>query len=601
MLSLMIHADFEDVPKSNQTRGNVEEQERNLAVIGENATHSAEYVTIVSNAIKTSFDEHQQGNSKTAEDIIGKRIEPIDQKDNVISFSVSRIMECDVNIYPIDCNKQRNNDHLSSNDGLIDSPIYTSVLDISMEDCKQDDEYNHLNEQRNTDSHDDEYDHAGLLLCNEIYSDYTGIWKKSDLTENSQKLTAAIDKQGEELHREIDILIQKLKSDLSEMDSKQLALIIKQEDEIALTISEITQCIADLKTLLDSSDVNRVSVYKSRNAKFRRLPPKLSICFPHFTPQKINKEQLHQQLGSLSALSTKTEEHGCIIDSPDVELTSVEGPLINVPPIITDINTEYGEFKLRNVTCLDDEQIWTCGDENIMRLYNLQGELVQTIKTKSGNNPWAMAVTRSGDLVYADYHDKTVNIVKKKKIMPLIRLKGWRPLGVCSTASDDLLVVMVSNDNKQSKVVRYSGSTEKQRIQDDDKGQHLYSCGGLLNTKYISENRNLDICVSDFYARAIVVVNQAGKFRFNYIGLPSTTKGLFSPRGITTDSYSRILAADSSYDNECIHILDENGHFLRYIHNCQLHTPWGLCVDTKDNLFMAECYTGKVKKLQYYM
>eukprot|EP00105_Crassostrea_gigas_P040214 XP_019924362.1 PREDICTED: uncharacterized protein LOC109619216 [Crassostrea gigas] len=433
----------------------------------------------------------------------------------------------------------------------------------------------------------------------EIASIY--ISQKSDLTENSQKLTAAIDKQGEELHREIDILIQKLKSDLSEMDSKQLALIIKQEDEIALTISEITQCIADLKTLLDSSDVNRVSVYKSRNAKFRRLPPKLSICFPHFTPQKINKEQLHQQLGSLSALSTKTEEHGCIIDSPDVELTSVEGPLINVPPIITDINTEYGEFKLRNVTCLDDEQIWTCGDENIMRLYNLQGELVQTIKTKSGNNPWAMAVTRSGDLVYADYHDKTVNIVKKKKIMPLIRLKGWRPLGVCSTASDDLLVVMVSNDNKQSKVVRYSGSTEKQRIQDDDKGQHLYSCGGLLNTKYISENRNLDICVSDFYARAIVVVNQAGKFRFNYIGLPSTTKGLFSPRGITTDSYSRILAADSSYDNECIHILDENGHFLRYIHNCQLHTPWGLCVDTKDNLFMAECYTGKVKKLQYYM
>eukprot|EP00105_Crassostrea_gigas_P040212 XP_019924360.1 PREDICTED: uncharacterized protein LOC105331977 isoform X2 [Crassostrea gigas] len=205
-----------NVPKSNQTRGNVEEQERNLAVIGENATHSAEYVTIVSNAIKTSFDEHQQGNSKTAEDIIGKRcaaffsglllgiiitlvlhrkcrlcvrkhIEPIDQKDNVISFSVSRIMECDVNIYPIDCNKQRNNDHLSSNDGLIDSPIYTSVLDISMEDCKQDDEYNHLNEQRNTDSHDDEYDHAGLLLCNEIYSDC----KRNVLCVNSVYATAA--------------------------------------------------------------------------------------------------------------------------------------------------------------------------------------------------------------------------------------------------------------------------------------------------------------------------------------------------------------------------------------------------------------------------
>lgn len=166
-----------NVPISNQTRDNIENQERNLAVIGENATLSgrktAEYVTTVSNAIKTSFDEHQQ--------------EPIDLKDNNISCSISRIIECNVNIYPIDCNKQRNNDHLSFNDGPFDSPIYTSVLEISMEYCKQDDEYNHLNEQRNTDSHNDEYDHAGLLLCNEIYLDC----KRNVLCVNSVYATAA--------------------------------------------------------------------------------------------------------------------------------------------------------------------------------------------------------------------------------------------------------------------------------------------------------------------------------------------------------------------------------------------------------------------------
>lgn len=64
---IKIYYFFKDVPISNQTRYNVENQERNLAVIGENGTHSgrktAEYVTIVSNAIKTSFDEHQQGKS----------------------------------------------------------------------------------------------------------------------------------------------------------------------------------------------------------------------------------------------------------------------------------------------------------------------------------------------------------------------------------------------------------------------------------------------------------------------------------------------------------------------------------------------------------
>ncbi|XP_056008562.1 tripartite motif-containing protein 2-like [Ostrea edulis] len=428
--------------------------------------------------------------------------------------------------------------------------------------------------------------------------------EKSELETKYGKLTTAADQQGEALHREVTAIVNQRKSDIQEMKNKHLSTLNKNTEEITQKMAELKQIISDLKSILKSNDVSLTSTYKSRNGEFRQLPPKVRVTLPSLSPQKINTEKLREMFGSLSPLSINTEHGDTMksaeaVSSPPVKpMKSAEAvssppvkPLLDEPRITDTIDTGY-RHRLYSVSCLSEDQVWTCGDNETMNLLNLQSKLLTSIKTKSGDTPTDIAVTRDGDLVYTDSNN--INLIKNKQIQTVITLQGWRPLNVCNTSSDDLLVTMISDDREQSKVVRYSGSTEKQSIQFDDQGRPLYSSGGLY--KYLSENRNLDICVADWSVSAVVVVNQSGKLRFRYTGHPSNTEQSFDPRGITTDSQSHILTAD--YNNHRIHILDQDGQFLRYIH-CDLDTPWGLCVDIRDNLFVAERFTAKVKKIQY--
>ena len=170
-----------------------------------------------------------------------------------------------------------------------------------------------------------------------------------------------------------------------------------------------------------------------------------------------------------------------------------------------------------------------------MSLYNLQGELLRFIQTKSKNGAWNIAVTQDKNLIYTDYGDRSVNLVRGTQIQKLITLKGWAPLYLCISSSGDLLVVMMNDKNEETRVVRYSGSTKTQRIQWDAQGKPLFTPGS--SSKFLGENRNQDICVADNGAGAVVVVGAAGKLRFRYTGPPSTPRESFYPLGITTDSH----------------------------------------------------------------
>ncbi|XP_061164824.1 tripartite motif-containing protein 2-like [Saccostrea echinata] len=415
--------------------------------------------------------------------------------------------------------------------------------------------------------------------------------KIASLDEEYAKLTEEVTKHGEVWHREIDKVLNKTKNEIDDIKHQHLTVLQKHLEETKEIHSLIEQTIVSMKEMEGSNEMSLTMAYKSKNKEFRKFPPRLQVSLPTFIPKTMDREQSSKLFGTLIPLSMASVENGY---KQILKITPRK--LLDKPELITTISTEY-EY-LCCVTCFNDEEIWTSGVVSDITCFDSHGSLIKTIKTKSGGWLYDIAVTAEGDLVYTDCNTTTVNKVKNGQTEEIISLQGWDPRNLCVTSCGDLLVIMFRDDKTETKVVRYSGYTEKQTIQFDDEGNPLYP--GNSNIEYITENRNLDICVANYTAGDVVVVSEVGKLRFRYTGQQSTENDkTFQPHGIATDSQYQILIAD--YNNSRIHILDQNGQFIRYIDNCGLTTPYGLCVDSDDNLFVAEFSNGTVKKIKYLM
>nr|XP_022301181.1 uncharacterized protein LOC111109394 [Crassostrea virginica] len=323
------------------------------------------------------------------------------------------------------------------------------------------------------------------------------------MKKHSQSLIMAVDKRGEIWYRELGAVIENKKSEIAIMESEILSALDKEEGEINEKMSEVRERILELELeeLTNSRNVYNVSMYTSLDDTFESSLAHLHVALPRFRFRDINREALEEQFGYLSPIYNVRIPEGASNVQPKA--------LLDEPKFSQVMKTQYTEInKLRSVSSLKDDEMWTCGQDKVMRL-------------------------------------------------------KWRPRGICSTASGDVLVIM----------------------------------DRLFHTKYLSENRNWDICVADHGASAVVVVSAVGKLRFRYTGPLSTFDESFDPVGIATDSQARILVADC--DNHRIHIQIQHGHFLRYNEDPDLRLPRGYCVDSRDTLLVAEATTGKVKKIQY--
>ncbi|XP_061188070.1 uncharacterized protein LOC133196156 [Saccostrea echinata] len=113
--------------------------------------------------------------------------------------------------------------------------------------------------------------------------------------------------------------------------------------------------------------------------------------------------------------------------------------------------------------------------------------------------------------------------------------------------------------------------------------------------RFIVENKNGDLCVTDTAKKSLIVVQKSGKFRFTYKrDLPSHK---FNPQNICADSAGLLLLLNLSQLTANIHIINHDGQYICHIESEYLNRPTAMCIDCYDRLWLADRVNDETKIL----
>ncbi|XP_048740712.2 uncharacterized protein DDB_G0279899-like [Ostrea edulis] len=249
---------------------------------------------------------------------------------------------------------------------------------------------------------------------------------------------------------------------------------------------------------------------------------------------------------------------------------------------------------------LNVDLAWIRGISPKIKKIDGKGNSLATITTHTDvGRPSGLIELENGSVLYSDLENK--KIIKVSKDSQEVELDlTWYPMGLCISRTGHILVCVASLSYKHTgtsdvgKILRINTEGDiLQEIEKNGEGESLYT-----RPICISENINQNICVSDYFKRAVIVVERSGLFRFAYDG-GDIYKSTFSPCELDNDSVGNIAVSDQC--NNSVHLLDIDGSLIKYLltEKDGIFEPRGLKIDNEDRLWITEISTEYVKIFRY--
>ncbi|XP_056006521.1 uncharacterized protein LOC130046582 [Ostrea edulis] len=409
----------------------------------------------------------------------------------------------------------------------------------------------------------------------------------SSLSKIYQQKKDEVTSLGEEWHRQIDKTVKTLHQELDDMQKEHESLLRKQKRELEEILGKVDEINTATMKLNNSQNVIEMKKLIPM-IENQETPSEITqYSFPVFYKGDIDDNYLKSYFGYIENVQERKISLPRLI-SEDAVISNHK--ILELPKVVTAIDTGFpasGKYNARlyDIAIIDDNRVWMGGASKTLKLFDFQGNLHDTVTITTHGMYFTVY---NKHVIYTTQLSKTVcRVAEDKTIQTMFTTGEWRPFGITSSASDDLLVCLGKDD--QSKVVRYSGTgTVLQEIQYDSQDQPLYR-----DATYITENINGDIIVTDWKKKAVTAVDRLGRFRFSYSGRDNK----FDVRVVTSDTAGHVIVTDF---RDKIHMLDRDGRFLRYIIPDQgINMPRGVCIVGDGEMFVGEENTGIAKRIKY--
>jgi len=380
------------------------------------------------------------------------------------------------------------------------------------------------------------------------------------LTKVSQNLIENLGTYAEAMHNKVDQLAKDHKQDLNaEQESCRLALAAHQcAQSLAMGLLEFGR----------TEEVVRMSMPVNSRLQSLQQPPDTN-------PPGWRRPRLHPA-------QAPTDTQLALLFG---ELT-FEGHLIASQMLRSFSAVVQGDTRKCSLSDVslsaDDDIIIVDKDNKKMKVFTSTGELLFTTEGTELKDPIrATVLCGSGDVIIKD--DKVLKLMKSDgEVAGKFAHKVRHPMAMAQTKHGE---VLISDWN--------SGNVHCFTAQD----QEVYSFSSNLEAPaYISDTPGGGAVVSDWKQNVVRAFARGGKLLWQYG--KNDGHQLNHPYGICSDRYGHVLVADSW--NHRIHLISEDGRFLRYLLNKDsgLHFPQALGLTKEGHLVVAEL-NGNVKIFQY--